>query len=230
MSVGENNVENFDAVFTKIPSKNSVFGRVLLETIEEKEIPVDNYSTAYFCTAKKNYLYYVLKKRNIPSPKTVSVGSEKASRNITDHLELPVIGRRLEELEETEKRLLESEEEIQSFADGTEYEEDIILFQEHDEATKFRCLVIDDEIISLRESTDGWKFKGEKLEYSNISDEQEKIISKACDSIGLNLAEFLIKGNQIYDINPNPELELYSEKAGKNVFSEVAEMLKSGQK
>lgn len=226
VSVGEEFIENYDAVFTQIPSQNSVFGRVLLETIEEKEIPVDNYSTAYFTTAKKNYLYYVLSKRGIPSPRTVSIASEKAGRNIGQHLDFPVIGRRLEELKETEKRKLESEEEIESFTEGTEYEEDILLFQEFSDETKYRCLVIDDEIISLREGSEDWKFTGEKLKYSNISDTQKEIIQQACSSIGLRIAEILIRGEEIYDINPNPDLELYSEKAGKNIFSEVADLLK----
>lgn len=228
VSVGDEFVEEYDAVYTQIPPENSVFGRVLLETIEEKEIPVDNYSTAYFTTAKKNYLYYVLSKRGIPCPKTISVASEKAARNIGHHLDLPVIGRRLEELKETEKRKLESEDEIESFSEGTEYEEDVLLFQEFNDETKYRCLVIDGEIISLRESSEDWKFTGENLKYSNISDTQKEIIENACNSIGLRIAEILIRGEEIYDINPNPDLELYSEKAGKNIFSEVTDLLKGG--
>ncbi|MFT4893092.1 MAG: glutathione synthase/RimK-type ligase-like ATP-grasp enzyme [Candidatus Nanohaloarchaea archaeon] len=228
VSVGEEFVEEYDAVYTQIPPQNSVFGRVLLETIEEKEIPVDNYSTAYFTAAKKNYLYYVLSKRDINCPKTVSVASEKAVRNIDQHLDFPVLGRRLEELKETEKRKLESGDEIKSFSEGTEYEEDVLLFQELNEDTKYRCLVIDGEIISLREGSEDWKFNAENLKYSNISDTQKDIIKQAYSSIGLGVVEILIRGEEIYDINPNPDLELYSEKAGKNIFSEVADLLKRG--
>lgn len=227
VSIGEEFVEEYDAVFTSLPPQNAVFGRVLLETIEEKEIPVNNYSTAYFTSAKKNYLYYVLSKRGIPCPETVSVASEKAARNIGDHLDFPVVGRRLEELKETEKRKLESEDEVQSFSEGTEYEEDVILFQELNPETKYRCLVIQDEIISLKEPSNSWKFKAENLKYSNISDTQTEIIENACRSIGLKVAEILIRGEEIYDINPNPDLDMYSEKAGKNIHSEVSELLKN---
>lgn len=226
LRIDDEPVESFDAVFTRIPAKNAVFGRVLLETIEEKEIPVDNYSTAYFTAAKKNYLYYVLSKRGIESPGTVSVATEKAVRNIGDHLEFPMIGRRLEDLEETEKRKIESAEEIESFSDGIEYEEDVLLFQEFNEGDKYRCLVIDGEIISLREDSEDWKFAGKNLKYSNISDTQEELVRETCKSIGLKITEVLLRGEEVYDINPNPDLELYSEKAGKNAFSAVAKALK----
>jgi glutathione synthase/RimK-type ligase-like ATP-grasp enzyme len=226
VSVQEEQIEDYDAVFTEIPPKNAVFGRVFLETIEEKGIPTDNPSTAYFTAAKKNYLYYVMHKRSIPAPNTVSVAAEKAVRDVENRVELPLVARRIEELEETEKRKLETSEEIQSFSEGVEYEEDILLFHELNEGEKYRCLVINNEIISLREGSDGWKFTGENLKYSNLSDKQKTLVQKTCDSIGLTIAEILIRGEEIYDINPNPNLELYSEKAGKNIFSEVAEALK----
>ncbi|PSG99470.1 MAG: hypothetical protein BRC29_05120 [Nanohaloarchaea archaeon SW_7_43_1] len=219
-------IGNFDAVFTDIPAKNAVFGRVLLETIEEKDIPVDNYSTAYFTAAKKNYLYYVLTKRGIESPTTISVAAEKAVRNIDKHLEFPIIGKKLEDLEETEKRKIDSKEEIKSFSDGIEYEEDVLLFQELNEGEKYRCLFIEGEVISLKEGSDGWEFTGKNLKYCNLDNSQKELVREACESVGLRITEVLIRGSEIYDINPNPDLELYSEKAGKNAFSAVAKTLK----
>lgn len=230
VSIGERSIDDFDAVFTEIPPKNAIFGRVMLETIEEKDIPVDNYSTAYFTAAKKNYLYYTLHKRKIPAPNTVSVASEKAVRDIENRIEFPVVARKIEELEEIERRKLETGEEIESFSEGVEYEEDTLLFHELNDGEKYRCLAIKDEIISLRESSEGWKFTGKNLKYSNISDRQKELVKKTCDSIGLRIAEILIRGNEIYDINPNPDLDLYSKKAGKNIFSEVADLLKSDAK
>lgn len=226
VSVGDEFVEEFDAVFTQIPVKNAVFGRVLLETIEEKGIPVDNYSTAYFSAAKKNYLYYVLHQRGIPAPETISVATEKAARDVEKYLDLPIIGRKLEELEEIEKRKLENSEEVTSFSEGIEYEEDVLLFQEHNPGSKYRCLVIGDEIISLSEDSEVWKFTGDNLKYSNISDTQEDIVENVCNSLGANIVEVLIRGEQVYDINPNPDLNLYSQKAGKDIFSAVADQLK----
>ncbi|PSG99624.1 MAG: hypothetical protein BRC28_03725 [Nanohaloarchaea archaeon SW_4_43_9] len=209
-------IENFDAVFTHIPAKNAVFGRVLLETIEEKEIPVDNYSTAYFTAAKKNYLYYILNKRGIESPATISVAAEKAVRNIDKHLEFPIIGRKLEDLEETEKNFYQTLIAPIKFSalelKKTRY--------------WYRCLFIEGEVISLKEGSKGWDFTGKNLKYSNLDNSQKELVRETCESIGLKITEVLIRGNKIYDINPNPDLELYSEKAGKNAFSAVAKTLK----
>lgn len=226
VKVGNSFVERYDAVYAEIPATNSSFGRVLLETIEEKGISVNNPSTAYFTSSKKNYLYYVLKERGIPSPDTVSVATEKAARNIQKHLELPMIGRRLEDLEITEEQLLEDREEIEGFYEGVDYAEDVLLFQEFSEEDMYRCLVIGDDIISLREDSDSWKFTGEKLKYSNLSDDQKERVRKAKDALGIKVAEVFLRGDKIYDIRPNPDLDLYSDNAGKNVFSEIAEELK----
>lgn len=226
VKAGDEFVEKYDAVFAEIPSKNAAFGRVLLETIEEKGITVNNPSTAYFTAAKKNYLYYVLKERGIPSPDTIAVAEEKAARNIDRHLDLPMIGRRLENLEVTEEQKLDSVDEIEGFYEGTEYGEDVLVFQEYSDAETYRCLVIGDDIISLKEDSDGWKFTGDKLKYSNISDDQKQQVKDACSSLGTSVAEVLMRGNKIYDINPDPDLSLYSENAGKNIFAEIAEELK----
>lgn len=206
--------------------KNASFGRVLLETIEEKGIAVNNPSTAYFTASKKNYLYYVLKERGIPSPDTVSLAAEKAARNIQNYLELPMIGRRLENLEITEEQKLEDREEIEGFYEGVDYAEDVLLFQEFSEEDMYRCLVIGDDIISLREDSDDWKFTGDNLKYSNLSDSQKERVKKAKNALGTRVAEIMLRGEKVYDIKPNPDLDLYADNAGKNVFSEIAEELK----
>lgn len=226
VKVGDEFVEKYDAVFAEIPVENAAFGRVLLETIEEKNIHVNNPSTAYFTASKKNYLYYVLNERGIKAPDTVSVAAEKAARDIQKYLDTPMVGKRLENLEMTEEQKLESSEEIEGFYEGTDYAEDVLLFQEFSDADMYRCLVIGDDIISLSEDSEGWKFTGEKLKYSNLSDGQRERVREASNALGMRVAEILLRGDQIYDINPNPALELYSENAGKNIFSEIAEELK----
>jgi glutathione synthase/RimK-type ligase-like ATP-grasp enzyme len=226
VKAGDSFIEKYDAVFAEIPVKNAAFGRVLLETIEEKGIEVNNPSTAYFTASKKNYLYYTLKERDIPSPDTVSLAAEKAARDLQKHLKLPMIAKRLENLDVTEEQKLESVEEIEGFYDGTDYEEDVLLFQEFSDADMYRCLVIGDDIISLREDSDDWRFRGEKLKYSNLSDDQRAIVKKAQNSLGMKIAEIFLRGDEVYDIKPNPDLDLYSENAGKDIFSEIAGELK----
>ncbi len=217
---------DYDAVFAEIPSKNAVFGRVLLEMFQEKNVSTNFSSTAFFIMAKKNYLYYILHQKDIPAPKTVSVATEKAARNIEKELKGPLIARRLENLEESEKKKLETVEQIQGFAEGSEYEEDIILFHEYSDGDKYRCLVAGDQIISAQDSSEDWKFQEDNLKYSNLSDSQEEIVKRTAEAIGTPTAEVFLRGEKVFDVNPNPDLELFSNVAGTNVYESVAEALK----
>ncbi|MFB6291987.1 MAG: RimK family alpha-L-glutamate ligase [Candidatus Nanohaloarchaea archaeon] len=219
-------VDEFDAAFMDIPVKNAVFGRVMIEMIEEKNVSVNYPSTAFFVMAKKNYLYYVLHERGVPAPRTVTLATEKAARNIANEIEPPLIARRMEELEETETKKLDDRDEIKGFAEGSEYEEDVLIFHEYDDGDKYRCLVIGDQVISLKEDSESWRFTGDNLKYSNISDTQKEIVMKTKRALGTPVAEILIRGEQVFDIDPNPDLQGYSDVSGKNTFEAVAEVLK----
>jgi len=226
VKINGNKAEDYDVVFTRIPKKNAVFGRVLLEMIEEKDIPINISSTAFFIMAKKNYLYYILNQQGISCPDTVVAATEKAARNIHRELSPPLIGRKLENLEETEKRKLEAVDEIQEFAEGSEYEEDVLLFQTYNKGDKYRCLVVGDSVTSLKDSSESWKFEDENPKYSNLSDTQEELVKSTVKSLGAPVAEVFLRGEEIYDVDPNPDLELYSEAGGKNVYESIAEELK----
>jgi glutathione synthase/RimK-type ligase-like ATP-grasp enzyme len=226
IKVGDKSIAEYDACFTEIPPKNAVFGRVMLEMIEEKNVRANQFSTAFYIMAKKNYLYYILHEKEIPAPKTAVIATEKAARNIEKELETPVIARKLEELEETERKKLETEEEIYGFAEGSEYEEDVLIFQEYSEQEKYKCLVIGEQVISLKDSSEGWKIKEDNLKYSNLSDTQKEIVKQTAKKIGTSFAEIHLRGEQVYDLNPNPDIELFEQNAGRNVYEAVAEILK----
>lgn len=221
-----NSISDYDAVFAEIPQKNAVFGRVMLEMIEEKDVRLNYPSTAFFIMAKKNYLYHVLHQKNIDTPGTVVVGSEKARRNIDEHLDYPMVARKFDSLSETERRLIESSEDIDEFAEGTEYPDEFIIFQEFDEGEKYRCLYIDGEIISLADGSDEWRFNQEKLKYSSLSNDQKEAVVRTSEGIGTPVAEVILRGNKVFDVNPNPDLKMYTEISGKNAFEEVAEVLR----
>ncbi len=223
----ESSIHEYDAVYAQLPEKNAVFGRVMLEMAEEAGIAVNYPSTAFFIMAKKNYLYYVLHEQDIPAPKTVVVASEKAGRNVQKQLDTPMIGRHIEDFDETETKMLETNEDVQGFIEGVEYEEDLLIFHEPLAGDKYRCLVAGDQIISVKESGEGLSFTGEGLKYSTISDTQKEIVQKTVKKIGTPIAEILLVGENVYDVNPNPDLEMYKEVSGKSAFETVAEALKS---
>ncbi len=176
--------------------------------------------------SKKNYLYYVLHQKNVPAPKTVVIASEKAARNIEKNLELPILAKKIEEMEQTEENKLETQEEIGNFVDGVEYEEDVIVLHEYIEGDKYKCLVIEDEVISLKDDSDGWKFDENSLKYSNPSENKIEIVKKAARNIGAPIAEVVLRGEKVYDVNPNPDLEMYTNQAGKDMYETAAKALK----
>lgn len=219
-------IDDYDCIYAEIPKKNAVFGRVMLEMIEEKGIKTNYSSTAFFIMAKKNYLYYVLHEQDIPTPKTVTLADEKAGRNIERELEYPLISRKLENLEPVESQKLEDQEDLDNFLEGLEYEDEIIILQEYDDGDKYRCLIANDQIISIKDGNEEWKFSDENLKYSTISDDQKEIVKNVSKRIGSNVAEVLLRGNKVYNVNPNPDLEIYTEVSGKNAYNAVAEALK----
>lgn len=226
VKISGESVEEYDAAYIEIPPKNAVFGRVALEMIREKGVKTNHTSTGFFIASKKNYLYYVLHEKNIPAPKTVVIATDKASRNIEKELRGPLIARRLENLEESEAKKLGTVQEISEFAEGSEYEEDILLFHEYNKGDKYRCLVAGDQIISLKDRSEGWKFEEDSLSYSNISDEQREVVNKTKKALGTPVVEVKLRGNEVYDLEPNPDLELFTDVSGKNAFESAAEALK----
>ncbi|MFP4038420.1 MAG: RimK family alpha-L-glutamate ligase [Candidatus Nanohaloarchaea archaeon] len=219
-------IRKYDCVYTEIPGKNAVFGRVLLEMIEDERIPVNHSSTGFFVSAKKNYLYYTLHEQNIPAAKTAIFSTEKASRSIEKQLKGPVVGRKFENLEEVENRKIDTVDSISEFVEGAEYQEDLFIFHEHRPGDKIKCLVIEDQVIGLRDDSEGWRFKDKNLKYSNISDRKEEIVKTTAKKIGAPMAEVMLRGDKVYDVNPNPDLERYTQLSGKNAFEAAAEMLK----
>lgn len=226
VNVGRKSIEEFDAVYAEIPQKNAIFGRVLLEMIEEKGIRVNYPSTAFFIMSKKNYLYHVLHEKEIPAPKTSVIADEKAARNMEKHLKGPLIARKFDGLIETESTKIDTVDEIHEFSDGVEYGDNIIIFNELRRGDKYRCLVVEDTIISLEDNSDGWRVKEENLNYSSLSSDLKETVKRAAKVIGTKTAEVILRGGKVVDANPNPDLELYTKISGKDAHNAVADALK----
>lgn len=226
VTVAGESITAFDAAFFQIPTEQALFGRVVLEIMEEAGVKTNYPSTAFFTMAKKNYLYYVLKQKTIPSPDTAVVAAEKASRNIERELKGPIVARRLEELKEVEQQRLEQVDDIHDFANGTAYDDQFLLFHEYHSGDKYRCLVIGDRVIALEDQTDDYWFSMDDLQYSTPPTDIKETVLEAAQAIGAPVAEVLVIGDLIYDVNPNPDLDIYRDLAGKNTYSYVAEVLR----
>lgn len=222
-------VERFDAVYADIPQKNAIFGRVLLEIIEEKGLRTNYPSTGFFIMSKKNYLYHVLHEKNVPSVKTAVIASEKASRNIENELKGPLIARRFDEDLENERTKLDTVEEIKEFAEGIDRGNKYVVFHEFKKGDKYRCLISGDSCISLIDNSDGWNFSDDNLQYHSISQDQKDVAIKAAEAIGTPVAEVLLRDGKVEDVNPNPDLGMYQDISGKNAYKDVADAIKGDQ-
>lgn len=229
VNINGETIDRFDAVYADIPQENAVFGRVLLEIIEEKGVTVNYSSTSFFAMSKKNYLYSVLHEKNVSCPKTAVIADEKSSRNLENHLKGPLIARRFEGFEESEAKKIDTVKEISGFTEGVEYGENFILFQEFSKGSKYRCLVAGDEIVSLEDNSENWNIGKENLRYSNAPKGIKDIVIDAKESLGTRTAEVLVRDQEVVDVNPNPDLDMYSKVSGKDIYKIIAESIKDGE-
>jgi glutathione synthase/RimK-type ligase-like ATP-grasp enzyme len=224
--IGEDSLDDFDSVFADIPPKNAVFGRVLLEMMEERGIPVNYSSAAFFTMAKKNYLQHVLQEKSIPTPKTAVVADQKAVRNLENHVKGPLEAKKIRGLQEVENTKIDAVEGIHEFAEGVGYGDNILLFSELSEGEKYRCFIGGERIIGLKDTSEGWKVKSDNLSYSNIPGDLEQIVRDTARALGTKVAEVILRNGEVIDVNPNPDLEMYNDISGKNSYQAVAEVLK----
>lgn len=230
---GETNVRlngktimDYDAAFLEIPQRNPVFGRVLLEMIEEKGVKTNYPSIGFYIMSKKNYLYYVLHQKGIDAPSTVIAASEKAVRNVDKQLDYPIFARKYEDMALNETQKIENHDEIQEFVEGTEYGEDILIFQELHEGDKYRCMYVNGQVISLKDTSDGWRIKEDSLQYSSLSKDLREEVKKTMNAIGTPYGEVLLQGGKIIDVNPNPDPEKYTDISGKNAYESIEDVLR----
>ena len=221
-----NSVSEYDAAFAQIPKENAVFGRVLLEMMEEQGVALNYPSTGFFIMAKKNYLYHVLHEKNLPAPKTVVVAAEKAVRNVEKHLRGPLIARRFDNLKETEHTKIDEVEQISEFAEGLDYDQSLLIFSEYRKGDKYRCLVAGDSVLTLKDTSESWEVGEEGLKYANPPKDLKETARKTRESIGTNIAEVIIRGEEVIDVEPNPDLEQYKDISGKDAYNMVAEAIR----
>lgn len=217
---------DFDAAFLRIRPKNAVFGRVLLEMLEEHHVRVNYPSTAFFTMAKKNYLYYVLHQKDVQAPKTGIVASEEAARNLERELSGPLLARRFDDLVENERKIIKEVSDIEAFVSGPDYDETFIAFQEYISGDMYRSLRVGDEIISLEDDHDNIWPDTDNLNYSNLPEDQQHEVMKAAKAIGAPVAEVILIDGNVVDVNPNPDLDMYTDISGKDVYRRVTEVLR----
>lgn len=222
-------IESWDALYLEPHPKAFNFSRVFLEIINQKEIKTNIDSSSLFILSKKPYLFNVLTEKQVPKPTTSSISTERGLTEIEDDLDFPVIVKKYEKMEKKEVKIIETFEELKSFSENSEHGENYFIIQEYEEKEVFEVLYIDGQKISLKTEGNPWKSESEiKRKYHSLSDKQKEVVEKAAKALGSKICSLRLNGEEVTDMNPDPQLTLFKEKSGKSVHSRIANLLKNG--
>jgi len=227
VTVDDMNVEDFDCLFVLPEVDAVIYLRSMLEMIE-KNISTNLNSLSLYMMIKKQYLYKVLNEKSINIPKTVAVGSEKSAKGI-EGLDYPAVGRKYVGFEKKDMNLLENQEEMINFAGSIEYGKESAIIQELAYGEVFDCLVIGDEVISLKLSDEGdWDLQaGECTEkYHKAPSDIKELVRETGKSVGMKVCRVKVVGGKVVNVHPIPQLERFKEISGKDTYKKVAELLK----
>ncbi|MFB6294438.1 MAG: RimK family alpha-L-glutamate ligase [Candidatus Nanohaloarchaea archaeon] len=220
-------LDDYDALYLAPNPQIAIFSRVFLETLLNHDITANIGPTAFFILAKKSYLYHVLAERNVPIPPTATVSTENGVSGLEDDLSYPLIGKKFEGFQRRDMSLLESGEELSSFAEHLEHGDHFLVLQEKVDGDVYDCLYIDGDVVSLSLDGEGWrKRSGEATEsYHSISSSLEEVVADAAQSIGADICRVRLVGDTVVDAALDPALERFHDISGKNVYGNVADML-----
>lgn len=224
--VEEESAENYDCLFFVPEPELIIYARVMLEKLE-KELQSNLDSTSSYILVKKQYLYKVLNERDVPIPQTVVIGSPKSVSAIKN-LNYPAVGRIYEGFKEREKEVLHNKDEVKNFAEPVEYGEEVSVLQDFVEGDVFDCLVIGDEVVSLKLSNEGkWSLpSGESKEkYYKVSSEVRNLAVKARKAIGPKVCRVKIVEDKVVNMSPDPQLGRFEKASGKNTYEKMANLL-----
>ncbi|MDY6762021.1 MAG: hypothetical protein SVY41_03155 [Candidatus Nanohaloarchaea archaeon] len=217
----------YDALYLAPTPKTAIFSRVFLETLLDRDIATNIGPTAFFILAKKSYLYHVLAERDVPIPPTAAVSTENGLSGLEDDLSYPLVGKKFEGFQRRDMNLLESADELSSFAEHLEHGDHFLVLQEQVDGDVYDCLYIDGDVVSIKLEGDGWRRRsGDATEsYHSISSELEAVVENAAQSIGADICRVRLVGDRVVDAALDPDLERFHEISGKNVYGNVADML-----
>ena len=225
VKTSEGNISEFDAARVKIPSSNAVFGRVLLDTIQDLNVPTNHSANGFFTMSKDNYLAYVLNQKDVPSPNMVVCYSEKSSRNLSNHLDYPVVAKRIVSNKTESTKILTGDEDAQEFA-SEGGKDTLSMFYELNRGKKYRLLLTSEFEATIEEKGQEQVFTGEDLQYSTAPKQVQETARKAKRAVGAKICEVKIRNGEVTDMKPNPDLEEFRDVTGKDSHKAVCRELK----
>lgn len=222
-------VNEWDAIYIDPEPKAFNYLRVLLETIEQKNISCNLESASIFVQGKKPFLFSVLSDKGVKIPNQVAISTEKGLTEIERELDFPVLAKKYSSFELAESKIFEEFDDLKAFSELSEHGKDFIMIQEYREDDIFDILYVDDSMISLKLEASPWdKAESDHIDkkYHSVSSSQKETVKKAVNSLGTKICRVRLCGDEVIDVDSRPDLVEFKEKSGKNVFGSVADALK----
>lgn len=220
------NIEQFDSLLVYSKAELAIFTKVLLESLTGSDVATNIGPAAFYITAKKQWMFKVLRERNMPIPKTITA-SLKGISGLNDEFDYPLVGKRYINFRLDEIRKLVSEDEAKSFATGADYSESVIILHELIQGETFETLVTGEDVVgSIKMEGDVWDLSSTEKYYSPPK-ELQNVVLNAAQSIGADVCSVRTVDNKIYDVNPLPDLEWFKQVTGKDPYKNIAKLFKS---
>ncbi|MFP4115619.1 MAG: hypothetical protein ACLFTQ_00225 [Candidatus Aenigmatarchaeota archaeon] len=219
--------KSFDSLLVITEKDIVIYLRALLEMVE-KNVRSNLDSLSAYILTKKQYLYKVLNEKNVNTPNAVSLGSKKGLKGMTS-LDYPVVARKYTGFIKKDSNLLENKEEAENFMGSLDYGKESVILQELAYGEVFDCLVIGDEVISIKMTDEGrWDLQeGECNEkYHKAPSDIKDLVQKARLSIGAKVCRVKVVGNKVVNMYSRPHLDRFKNISGKDVYRKTAELLK----
>lgn len=220
-------IEEYDAVYLDPSNKAFSYIRVLLDVLQEKDIPSNLNYSSHFIVAKKPYLYNALSEKGVDIRDTVCVSTHKGLTEIEKDIEAPALAKRYEGVELKDTTVLEDLEEAHDFMENVEHGKHFVTLQEYEEDELYDILYIDGELISLKLESEPWETEGEpKRSYHNVTQEQKEVARGAAEALGADVCRIVLSGEKVIDMYSDHDLEMFQEISGKNILGKMASYLR----
>lgn len=225
-------VEEFDAVYLNPDPKASIYGRVFLESIQEKQVTANISPSAFTILAKKHYLFKVLNERDVPIPPTMAISTAKGLAEADETIDFPAVASLFDGFERAGAQIVDGLEGLEAVAERAEHGSNVVIVQEIGEGDLFETLYIGGDMISI-------KIEGGRPEitedtditrnYQKLSDEQQAIVEDTATSIGADVCRIRMEGETVVDVNSDPDLERFERLSGKDAYGKIAEVLEADE-
>lgn len=218
--------KQFDAVFLKPEPKAAIYGRVLLELLQERHIPCNVDASSFFIMTKKHYLLEVLEEHGVPLPPTVALSTEKGLTKAEEELDFPLMAKMYDGFQRVDITKIEDVGELKTFAEHAEHGKNVVIAQEFLEGDVYDALYMDGDIVST-EVEGGWKTDTENRSYTyhSLSSDQQDVVQRAAEAIGTALCRVKLVDQTVIQMESDLRLPQFREVSGKDVYGHIADVL-----